>query len=291
LALISHFLFLTKGTTDMHSWRTRGRATGRAMVLLVGLTVCLLPLIWTILAALGLEPDGRGWRGSLTLDNFLGVTAFEPEFGSEFAYTVAVTVTATLLTIALAFPAAYRLARAHLAWVDRLMPALLVLAVSPIIAYALPLAAIIRQIGLYGTFPGLVLAFTGAQLPLAIWLLRGYVIRVSPLLEEAARLDGASWWGVVVRVILPVAAGGVIATGVLVFVLDWNLFLLPTLLAEGSPHLLTVTMRDFFAFERELDWPTAAAALIVSLAPAFLLVFTTQRALEGLILVPEEASS
>ncbi len=274
----------------MYSWRTRGRAAGRVLVLAAGLIVCLLPLVWTILAALGLEPDGRGWRGSLTLDNILGVTTFEPEFGAEFAYTVAVTVTATLLTIALGFPAAYRLARANLAWVDRLMPALLVLAISPIIAYALPLAAMIRQIGLYGTFPGLVLTFTGAQLPLAVWLLRGYVVRVPPLLDEAARLDGASWWRVVVGVILPVAAGGVIATAVLVFVLDWNLFLLPTLLSEGSPHLLTVTMRDFFAFERELEWPTVAAALVVSLAPAFLLVFASQRALEGLVLVPDEAS-
>jgi multiple sugar transport system permease protein len=275
----------------MYNWRSRVRAAGRVLVLGVGLTICLLPLVWTILAALGLEPDGRGWRGSLTLDNFVGVTAFEPAFGAEFAYTLAVTVTSTLLTIALAFPAAYRLARTNVAWVDKLMPALLVLAVSPIIAYALPLAAIIRQVGLYGTFPGLVLAFTGAQLPLALWLLRGYLMRVPPLLEEAARLDGASWLGVVVRVVLPVAAGGVIATGVLVFVLDWNLFLLPTLLAEGAPHLLTVTMRDFFAFERELEWSTAAAALIVSLAPAFLLVFATQRALEGLALVPQEVSS
>jgi multiple sugar transport system permease protein len=254
----------------------------------VGLIICLLPLLWTILAALGFQPDGRGWRGSLTPDNFIGVTQFEPAFGAEFAYTLAVTVTSTLLTLALAFPAAYRLARTSVAWVDRLMPALLVLAVSPIIAYALPLAAILRQAGLYGTFPGLVLAFTAAQLPLALWLLRGYLLWIPLPLDEAARLDGASWLGVVVRVILPLAAGGVVATGVLVFVLDWNLFLLPTLLAERPPHLLTVTMRDFFAFERELEWPTAAAALIVSLAPAFLLVFAAQRALEGLALVPQE---
>src|SRR5258708_4791376 len=135
----------------MHSWRSKGRAAGRVLVLAVGLAICLLPLVWAILAALGLEPDGRGWRGSLTLDNFVGVTQFEPAFGAEFAYTLAVTVTATFLTIGLAFPAAYRLARTNLAWVDRLMPGLLVLAVSPIIAYALPLSAIIRQIGLYGT--------------------------------------------------------------------------------------------------------------------------------------------
>src|SRR5439155_17087253 len=107
----------------------------------------------------------------------------------------------------------------------------------------------------------LVLAMTGGQLPLGLWLLRSYLVRVPPSLDEAARLDGASWSAALVRVILPVASGGVIATGVLVFVLDWNLFLLPTLLAERPPHMLTVMMRDFFAFQRHLEWPTAASAL------------------------------
>lgn len=271
--------------------RGRSRAIGRAFLLAAGLTLCLAPLVWTVLAAVGVQPEGRGWRGSVTLDNFAEVTLFEPAFVGEFVYTLAVTITATLLTVTVAFPAAYRLARSHQAWVDRLMPVLLVLAVSPIIGYALPLAAIVHRVGLYGTFLGLVLALTGAQLPLALWLLRGYLVRVPRLLDEAARLDGASWLGVLARIVLPVASGGIIATGVLVFVLDWNLYLLPTLLAERPPHMLTVAMRDFFAFERDLEWPTAAAALVVTLAPAFLLVFAAQRALEGLIFTPQDVPS
>ena len=90
------------------------------------------------------------------------------------------------------------------------------------------------------------------------------------------------------RVALPVGAGGVIATAVLVFVLDWNLFLLPSLLTEHPPMMLPMAMRDFFAFERDLEWPTAAAALVVTLAPTFVLVFATQRSLEKIIFVPME---
>ena len=110
--------------------------------------------------------------------------------------------------------------------------------------------------------PALVLACAAAQLPLALWLLRSYMLRVPVELEEAARLDGATWLTTLGRVILPLLRDGLGATGVLVFVLDWNLYLLPTLLAERPPHLLTVVMRDFFAFERELEWSTAAAALL-----------------------------
>jgi multiple sugar transport system permease protein len=165
-----------------------------------------------------------------------------------------------------------------------------VLAVIPSIAYGLPLSGLLRTVGLYGTFPALVLACAAAQLPLALWLLCSYAQRVPAELADAARLDGASWWATMGRVGLPLLRDGLVATGVLVFVLDWNLYLLPTLLAERSPHLLTVVMRDFFAFERELEWPTAAAALLVSLLPAALLVFAAQRALEGLVVAPEEAA-
>lgn len=263
---------------------------GRGVVLAGGLVVCLAPLLWTLLAALGLEPDGRSWRGALTLDNFAGVVVFEPAFGAEFAYTLVVASTATLLTLLAAFPAAYRLARVRAPWIDWLTPGLLVLAVSPSIAYGLPLSGLVRLTGLYGTFPALVLACAATQLPLALWLLRSYLLRIPPALEDAARLDGATWTTTLWRIVLPLLRDGLVATGVLVFVLDWNLYSLPTLLAEGAPHLLTVVMRDFFAFERELEWPTAAAALLVSLVPAGLLVFVAQRALEGLVVVPDETA-
>ena len=65
-----------------------------------------------------------------------------------------------------------------------------------------------------------------------------------------------------IRIVLPVALGGTIATAVLVSVLNWNLFLLPSLLTEHPPMVLNMAMRDFFAFERELEWPTAAAVLL-----------------------------
>lgn len=260
----------------------------RKVVLFFILGVCLLPLVWTMLAALGLQPDGRGWRGSFTMDNFSEVGIFEPAFGVEFGYTLAVVIIATGLTIGCAFPAAYQLAQVQRKWAGWLMQGLLVLAVVPVIGYGLPLSDLMRKAGLYGTYPGLVLVYASTQLPLALWVLRGYLVRVPRSLEEAAWLEGASWWRVVWGLMLPVVAGGVAATAVLVFVLDWNSFLLPGLLMEKSPLVLPMAMRDFFAFERDLEWPTAAAVLLVSLLPAFILILASQRALDKFNLIPQE---
>jgi len=270
------------------------RLTGwTSLIRLIGLglvvVVCLLPLLWTLLAAFGIEPVGKGWQGEFSLKYFGEVGTFDPAFSEGFSYSLFVSLIATFITLGCALPAAYKLAQINRRWIAGiLMPFLLVLAVMPVIGYGLPLSDLSRQTGLYGNFGGLVLAYAGIQLPLAIWVLRGYLSKIPPALEEAARLEGATWTTVLWRVVFPLVSGGVVATGLLVFVLNWNLFLLPSLLTEHSPQVLPIVMRDFFAFERELEWPTAAAALLASLAPPFILVLVGQNSLDKFSLIPPE---
>lgn len=270
-------------------WPRNSKALFRVIGLGLIVLLCLVPLLWTLLAALGLEPNGPDWQGELTLAHFEEVGSFDPAFTGGFIYTILVSGLGTLTTLVCGLPAAYRLAQLRQRWVARLaMPWLLVLAVLPVIGYGLPLSDLARRVGLYGNFVGLVLAYGAVQLPLALWILRGYILQLPLSLEEAAIVEGASWSIVLWRVVFPVVAGGVVATGVLVFVLNWNLFLLPSLLTERSPQVLPMVMRDFFAFERELEWPTAAAALLASLAPAFILILVVQRNLDKFSLVPPE---
>ena len=82
------------------------------------------------------------------------------------------------------------------------------------------------------------------------------------------------------RIVLPLVAPSVVATALVVFVIDWNLLLVPLVLTSGEIKTVPVAMSDFFTFERELDWPTAAAALVISLAPVVLLVALFHRALQ-----------
>jgi ABC-type glycerol-3-phosphate transport system permease component len=98
--------------------------------------------------------------------------------------------------------------------------------------------------------------------------------------EEAARLDGASPWRTIAGVILPMNAPGVVATAIVIFVLNWNSFLTPMVLTTHHVRTIPIAMSDLFTFDRELDWPTAAAALTVSLLPLAALVAASNRVLQ-----------
>jgi multiple sugar transport system permease protein len=86
--------------------------------------------------------------------------------------------------------------------------------------------------------------------------------------------------------VFPLVAPSVAATVIVLFVIDWNMLLVPLVLTSGQVKTVPVAMSDFFTFERELDWPTAAAALITSLVPLALLVAVFHRLLERFKLEP-----
>ena len=130
------------------------------------------------------------------------------------------------------------------------------------------------------TITGIVLAETALYSPLAVYVLFGYFNSISVEMEESARLEGASLLRILRSVVLPACLTGVVATAVILFVLSWNQLLIPLRIATPHVNTIPTAMIDFFTFERELDWPTAAAALIVSLLPISLVVALAHRALE-----------
>ena len=116
--------------------------------------------------------------------------------------------------------------------------------------------------------------------PLAAFVLFGSLSRMPTDTEDAARIDGAGVLGTLARVTVPALWPSIAATAVVVFVLAWNSLLVPLLLTDGHVKMIPVAMSDFFTFERELEWPTAAAALIVSFLPLAALVMASQSVLD-----------
>ncbi len=248
----------------------------------------LLPLAWTGLAAVGVLPDDStrppSWTGPPTLDHIAEIGVAEPTFWQELATSTLAAILAACLAVAVAFPAAFALARSRFRGGRTATQGFLVLASLPVMTYVIPLADLSGRVHLIDTFAGITLAEAAVTAPLAVFVLHGAVAQLPTDWEEAAVIDGAGLLRILGGILLPLIAPSVAATLVVMFVLDWNMLLVPLVLTSGEVKTVPVALSDFFTFERELDWPTAAAALMVSLAPLAVLVGVFHRVLERFVL-------
>lgn len=263
--------------------RRRLARAGR-LALLAGLVIALnLPLIWTLLASFGVTPRAGEqlltWNWPPTLDNYREVIA-PGAIGGELLISAALSLAVTALALLAAFPAAFALARVRFRGRRFMIQGLLVCASLPVIAYVLPLHDLLLAVRLYDTFGGVAAAEAAFYAPLAVYALTGYLARSGLELEEAATLDGAGLPVTLARITLPAARAGVGAVAVLVFVLSWNQLLMLLIISAHRVLTVPLAMSDFFTFERELEWGSAAAALIVTLAPVAAFVAVAHGALE-----------
>jgi ABC-type glycerol-3-phosphate transport system permease component len=267
-------------------WTAQRRWQRLARIGLLGVAalVFILPLAWTVLASFNIQPNDSAspptWNWQPTVENYAEVGVAEPGFAWTLTTSTSLAALVTLLTITVGFLAAYSLVRSRFLGKALLVQSFLILASLPVMAYVIPLQDTVRYLRLYDTFIGVALAETAVYAPLAVYVLYGYLLQVSPELEEAAHLEGATLLQMLWQVALPIAIPGVAATAIIVFVLDWNLFLAPLVLTVNHVRTIPVAMSDFFTFERELEWPTAAAALVVSVLPLIVLVTIAHRMLE-----------
>ncbi len=261
----------------------RGRRLRNA-ILGLALIVFLLPLAWTLIASLGVIPNDTNvppnWEWPPTIGSYLYIGVAEPGFASEMVTGLSISVTATALTLVVSFLAAYSLAHWNYRQARRAVQVFLVLSSLPVMAYVIPLDEVVRRLGLYDTFLGVALSNTAIFAPLAVYVIFGYLRQLPVDLEDAARLDGAALWQIIARIAVPLAVPGLAAMAIILFVLNWNLLLVPLVLTESHIRTVPVAMSDFFTFERELSWPVAAAVLIISLLPLLVLVGAAHRTLE-----------
>jgi ABC-type glycerol-3-phosphate transport system permease component len=247
----------------------------------------LAPVVWIALTALKTQREALAsppvWQFEPQWQNF--VTAWNSnDFGKSFLVTTSVSILSVLLTMLLALPAGYVLARYRRAWLSVFEVGMMVIRMLPEILFMLPLYAIYQQTGLFDTQIGIIIAFQIFNLPLAVWLIRQFVADVPVDLDEAAFLDGASTWQILWFVIVPTIRPGLVAAGVLSFIGVWTNLLLPLALTYSDTPLVATTIANFKGYG-SFDWPVMAAAAIVSLAPQFLFfLFAQKHIIKGLTL-------
>lgn len=187
-----------------------------------------------------------------------------------------VAIGATALTTVVAAPAAYFTARSA-RFGQPIGTLLLASYCAPPVVAVLPLFYIFRDLGLTNSVWGLVLLNGLVNVPVAVWLLDGFVRRVPIEIEEAAALDGAGVVSRLLRVVAPLVGPGLIATSLIGIFLTYNEFLFAVTFSQTSQSQTVTVGLSLFQGDRTVQYGQQAAAALIAIAPMYLLAVAAQR--------------
>jgi multiple sugar transport system permease protein len=263
------------------------QATFREKVLwLIAIAVvvlyALIPVAW--ITALSLKPpakvaDGKFFFGQdFSLENYDAIFS-ENIFNAALVNSIGIALIATLISIVLASMAAYALSRLDFPGKTLILSGALAVAMFPPISIVGSLFDLWRSIGLFDTWPGLIIPYMTFTLPLAIWTLSAFFREIPWDLDKAARVDGATPFQAFRKVIAPLAAPGVFTSAILVFIFAWNDFLFAITLTSTDRARTVPAALAFFSGSSQFQEPTgsiAAAAVVVTI-PIIIMVLVFQR--------------
>jgi multiple sugar transport system permease protein len=242
---------------------------------------CLFPFYWLINVSLKSGADLS--QADLvppnpTLDNYQSI--FEnSDFTSALRNSTIVTGITTFLALLVGSFAAYALARLRFPMKFLLLAVILSISTFPPIAIAAPLFKLWTDIGLYNTYAGLIFPYLTFALPLCIYILASFFKEIPKELEEAALVDGATHFQAFRKVVLPLAAPGLVTAGLLTAFFVWNEFLLAvTLTSSPSAFTVPVAVVNFQGSQLfEIPLGTISAASVVITIPLVILVIIFQK--------------
>jgi multiple sugar transport system permease protein len=220
------------------------------------------------------------WTGA----NYSGIL-HTSEFIRPLINSIGIGLIATLIAVVLASMAAYAVARLAFPGKALLIGISLLIAMFPAIALATPLFNIERILGLFNTWPGLIIPYVATGLPLGIYTLSAFFREIPWELEKAAKVDGATPFQAFVRVIAPLAAPGMVTTAILVFLFCWNEFLLAITLTSTTAARTAPAALAFFTGSSQFAVPTgsiSAAAVVITIPIIIFVLFFQRRIVAGL---------
>lgn len=262
------------------------------VALWVMILVTILPFLWMLRTALSnnralfTDPDsplpvdftwgpferafGSATAAEVTAE---GGTGASLRFWTYLRNSLVVSIVITLGQVFFSAMAAYAFARLHWPGRDKVFFAFLTALMVPPVFTMLPNFVLIKNLGLLNTLPGIIAPFF-FMTPFAVFFLRQFFLGVSREVEESARIDGAGYFRVFFRIILPMSAAPLVTLAILTFINAWNEYFWPQLVgSEESVRVLTVALSAFRSSTPQAgpDWAGLMAAALVAAVPTMLL--------------------
>jgi len=267
-----------------------GRATGWTVVNVLVVLYALFPVLWIL--SLSLKPtstvkDGNLIPTQVTFDNYKAIFGGggNGAFTSALTNSIGIGLITTVIAVVVGGMAAYAIARLTFPGKRALVGAALLIAMFPQISLVTPLFNIERAIGLFDTWPGLVIPYITFALPLAIYTMSAFFKEIPWDLEKAAKMDGATPWQAFRKVIAPLAAPGIVTAAILVFIFAWNDLLLALSLTATQRAITAPVAIANFTGSSQFEEPTgsiAAGAMIITVPIVVFVLIFQRRIVAGL---------
>lgn len=241
----------------------------------------LLPFIWQFLTSVKplneIAEMPAKWIPSYIHGQFYVNVFTKHPFARYMLNSLIVATLSTLISLLIGATAAYALSRLHFKGRTILLMVILGVSMFPTIATLSPLYLILKNLKLLNTYRGLILTYVGFSLPMAIWLMTNFFSQIERGFEEAAAIDGCSYFQTFFKIMLPLIKPATFSVGLLVFINCWNEYLYSlTFMSQDSMRTVPVGIA-LFPSNYQLPWGDMAAASIVCTLPLILLVLIFQK--------------
>jgi multiple sugar transport system permease protein len=259
-----------------------------ALAAVAAVAFAITPLVWMILTSVKsnreITQDGTLLPSAVTIGNYVSLFSGR-EFTSYLANSVIVTSLSVAIALALGTMAAYALARFRL-WggLDRYVGfSLLMVRLLPPIAIVIPIFLVAQQLGLLNTLLGLIVVYATFNVTIVVWMMESFFREIPIDLEEAAMVDGDTRFTAFRRIVLPLAAPGLVATGIFAAITTYNEFLF-ALVLTSTPSAETMPIGAATLIGRiNVDWGAMSAAGVIGALPIVIFsVFVQRHLVRGL---------
>jgi multiple sugar transport system permease protein len=264
--------------------RQRGGWTAANFVVIA---LALIPVLWLLSLSFKTPAavlDPSFWPAAWTWGNYHGILT-SSQFIRPLINSIGIALISTFIAVVLASMAAYAIARLRFPGKSLLIGMALLIAMFPLIALVTPMFTIERALGLFNTWPGLIIPYVAFGLPLGIYTLSAFFREIPWELEKAAKMDGASPFQAFILVIAPLAAPGMVTTAILVFLACWNDFLLAISFTSTLSSRTAPAAMEYLSGGSVFTVPTgpiAATAVVITIPIIIFVLFFQRRIVAGL---------
>lgn len=259
--------------------KVQGRLLSSLTLLLAFLM--FFPILWMILTAFKTEEVAFAYPPRLfftpILDNWR-VALLETDYLKFLTSTLLITGVSTVLALLFGVPAAYAMAFYPTKHTDSTMLWVMSTRMLPPVGVIVPLYVIFQKLNLLDTYLGVVIIYTGMNVPLSLWMVRSFMLEIPFEVVEAARMDGVTLWQEITRIVLPLIVPGLAATALLCFIFAWNEFFFAFNLTTKDAAPLSVYISSFKTAEG-LFWAKMSAAATATILPVLIAGWAAQRRL------------